>query len=112
MSPDEVSRQYHNLRYAIKTLSSLIESKKKKKKDVDKGYEVNLAKLIESLQAVEKMLEEERNNQHRQREKWYKKIRSLSIDAILDETISEEMQERIVEKLSELAEGVRTHEDA
>jgi len=112
MSPDEASRQHHNLHYAIQTLSGFIDSKKSKGKDVDKKYAIKLAELIESLKGIDKMLEKERKNQKRQREKWHKKIRSLMVDAMLDKTISEDIRERIVERLNELAEGVRTHEGA
>ena len=112
MSPDEVSRQHHNLHYAIQTLSDFIESRKSQGKDIDKKYAIKLAELIESLKRVDKMLEKEAENQKRQREKWHKKIRALMVDAMLDKTISEEIRERIIEALHGLAEGVRTHEDS
>ena len=51
------------------------------------------------------------SDQNKQQERWAKQIGKLSVDAACDETISEELRERIVEQLKELAEGVRTHED-
>ena len=111
MSHDKISRRYRNLKYAIETLSEVIKSCKIEKV-IEEKYKPQLERLIVDFKRVKKMLEDEKKNQKKQREKWYKKIRSLSIDAILDETISEQMEERIVESLTGIAEGVRTHEDS
>ena len=52
------------------------------------------------------------SDQKKQRERWAKQIRKLCADANIDETISEELRERIVENLKELEEGVKRHEDS
>ena len=52
------------------------------------------------------------SNKNKQRERWADRIRKMSVDAACDETISEELRERIVAQLQELSDGVRTHEDS
>ena len=111
MSHDEVSRQYHNLKYAVLTLCDCIESCTIEKV-VNEKYLPQLDILVARLKEVKKELAKEISDQNKQQERWAKQISKLSADAACDETISEELRERIVEQLKELAEGGRAHEDS
>ena len=104
MSPDEISRQYHNLLYATRTLADVIESNNKKGKIVEEKYGPQLAKLIKSFKEVLKMLEEEKSNQGKQGARWSRKIKALCCDAELDKTLSDELKERIISGLKDLAD--------
>lgn len=111
MSPDDISRQYHNLKYAVLTICDCIESCSVKKV-VEEKYLPLLDTYTEKLKEVKKELAKEMSNQDKQKERWANQIKNMSASAACDETISEELKERIIEKLNELAEGVITHEDS
>lgn len=111
MSHDEISRKYHNIRYAVLTICDCIESCSVKKV-VEEKYLPLLEDYHQQLKEIKKELAKEMSDQNKQQERWAKQIGKLSVDAACDETISEELRERIVEQLKELAEGVRTHEDS
>ncbi len=111
MSPDEISAQYHNIRYAVLTICDCIESCSVKKV-IDEKYIPLLEEYHQKLIEIKKELGKEMSDQNKQKERWSERIKKLSVDAACDETISEELRERIIEQLKELAEGVRTHEDS
>tara|TARA_Y100001938_G_C8048876_1_gene410491 strand:- start:522 stop:851 length:330 start_codon:yes stop_codon:yes gene_type:complete len=106
-----VSREYHNLKYAVLTICDCIESCSVEKVVTEK-YLPLLEEYHQKLKEIKKELAKEMSDQKKQKERWTKQIKKLSLEASCDETISEELRERIVEKLKELAEGVRTHEDS
>ena len=106
-----VSRQYHNLKYAVLTLCDCIESCNVKKV-VEERYLPQLDILVAKLNKVKKELAKEMSDQNKQKERWADRIRKISVDAACDETISEELRERIVAQLQELSDGIKTHEDA
>lgn len=110
MSPDEISRKYHNLKYAVLTICDCIESCSVKKV-VEEKYLPLLEEYHQKLKEIKKELAREMSDQKKQKERWAKQIKKLSVEASCDESISEELSERIVEQLKELAEGVITHED-
>ncbi len=112
MSPDELSRRCHSLQYAIQTLSVLIGSKKNKGKGVKEEYVSQLAQLEASLAKILKMLEEEKSNSMKQRHRWVGKINALRCDAKLDEALSDELKERIISGLNDLAGKIEGHEDS
>ena len=68
--------------------------------------------LVEELNEVKRQLAIEMSDVNKQKDRWVKQIKKMSADAACDETISEELKERIVGQLTELAEGVKTHEDS
>ncbi len=105
-----VSREYHNLRYAVLVLCDTIESCEFKKV-VEERYMPQLDILNAKLTEIKKELAKEMSDQKKQRERWSKEIRGLIATAHLDETISDNLKERIVAELNALAEMVRTHED-
>tara|TARA_E500000331_G_scaffold324950_1_gene341687 strand:- start:579 stop:914 length:336 start_codon:yes stop_codon:yes gene_type:complete len=109
MSPDDVSRQYHNLKYAVLTICDCIESCSVKKV-VEEKYLPLLEDYHQQLKEIKKQLAKEMSDQNKQKDRWFKQIKKMAADASCDETISEELRERIVEQLTELAEGVKTHE--
>ena len=111
MSPKEISKKYHNLRYAVLTICDCIESCSVKKV-VEEKYLPMLDDYHNRLIEIKKELAKEMSNQKKQKEGWADRIKKLSVDASCDETISEELKERIIEQLTDLAEGVRTHEDS
>tara|TARA_S200000501_G_C20609724_1_gene649733 strand:+ start:193 stop:528 length:336 start_codon:yes stop_codon:yes gene_type:complete len=111
MSPDEISRKYHNLRYAVLTICDCIESCSVKKV-VEEKYLPQLDIYVAKLKEIKKELAREMSDQNKQSERWANQIKNMSANAACDETISEELKERIVEKLTELAEGIITHEDS
>ena len=111
MSYSEISRRYHNLKYAVLTLCNCIESCDVKKV-VDEVHLPRLDVLVEELNEVKKQLAIEMSDVNKQKDRWVKQIKKMSADAACDETISEELKERIVGQLTELAEGVKTHEDS
>lgn len=111
MSPDEISRKYHNLRYAVLTICDCIESCSVKKV-VEEKYLPQLDVYVAKLKEIKKELAREMSDQNKQRERWASQIDKISADAACDETISEELRERIVERLKELSEGIKTHEDS
>ena len=111
MSPDEISAKYHNLKYAVLTICDCIESCSVKKV-VEEKYIPLLEEYHQKLIEIKKELGKEMSDQKKQKERWAERIRKLSVDAACDETISEELRERIIVQLKELAEGVRTHEDS
>ena len=105
-----VSREYHNLRYAVLVLCDTIESCEFKKV-VEERYMPQLDILNAKLTEIKKELAKEMSDQKKQRERWSKEIRGLIATAPLEETISDNLKERIVAELNALAEMVRTHED-
>jgi len=105
----DASKRYHNLKYAIYTLCDVIESANEEKGEVDKSLLDKLDLLTDEMKELKKEIQKEKKENHGDR--WKKKILSLRADAILDETISEDMQERIVSCLEEIAEMVCMHED-
>jgi hypothetical protein len=111
MSPEEISAKYHNLKYAVLTICDCIESCSVKKV-VEEKYIPLLEEYHQKLIEIKKELGKEMSDQKKQKERWAERIRKLSGDAACDETISDELRERIIEQLKELAEGVRTHEDS
>ena len=105
-----VSREYHNLKYALLVLCDTIESCEFKKV-VKERYEPQLDILHAKLIKVKEEIAKEMSDKKKQRERWAKEIRGLIATAHLDETISDNLKERIVAELNALAEMVRTHED-
>jgi hypothetical protein len=105
-----VSSEYHNLRYAILTLCDCIESCEIKKV-VEEKYIPKLDILHAKLKQVKKELAKEMSDQKKQRERWAKEIKGLIATARLDETLSDNLKERIVTELNSLAEMVKSHED-
>jgi len=105
-----VSREYHNLRYAVLVLCDTIESCEFKKV-VEERYMPQLDILHAKLKKVKQELAKEMSEKKKQRERWSKEIKSLIATAYLDETISDNLRERIIAELNSLAEMVRTHED-
>lgn len=97
--------------YAVLTLCDCIESCTIEKVVTEK-YLPQLDVLVAKLKEVKKELAKEMSDQNKQKERWAKQIRKLSADAACDETISEELKERIIGQLTELAEGIKTHEDS
>ena len=107
----EISRQYHNLKYAIETLSEVIKSCKIEKV-IEEKYKPQLERLIVDFKRVKKMLEDEKNNGGKHGDRWGKKVRQLSVDAILDESISDDLRERIIEGINELEQKISSHKDS
>tara|TARA_B100000959_G_C14422649_1_gene395126 strand:- start:9 stop:278 length:270 start_codon:yes stop_codon:yes gene_type:complete len=88
----------------------LIESLQKKNPgSVDQKLVNKLDWLMGEMEKTKQEIQEERKKNHNDR--WKKKILSLRADAILDETISEDMKERIILSLEEIAERIGMHED-
>ena len=111
MSPEEISAKYHNLRYAVLSICDCIESCSVKKV-VEEKYLPMLDDYSNRLNEIKKELAKEMSDKKKQKDRWADKINKLSVDAACDETISDELRERIIEQLKELAEGVKRHEDS
>tara|TARA_Y100001934_G_scaffold2187_1_gene3371 strand:- start:746 stop:1081 length:336 start_codon:yes stop_codon:yes gene_type:complete len=111
MSPEEISAKYHNLRYAVLSICDCIESCSVKKV-VEEKYLPMLDDYNDRLTEIKKELAKEMSDKKKQKDRWADKINKLCADAACDETISDELRERIIEKLKELAEGVKGHEDS
>ena len=107
----DISRQYHNLRYAIESLCDVIESCKIKKV-IEEKYEPQLSQLLIRMKKVKQQLKDEGATQEKQKKKWLKKIHGLECDAILDETLTDDLKERIISGLQELYNRVETHGEA
>ena len=105
-----VSSEYHNLRYAVLTLCDCIESCEIKNV-VEEKYIPQLDILHAKLKEIKKELAKEMSDKKKQRERWAKEIRGLIAKASLDETISDNLRERIIAELNSLAEMVKSHED-
>ena len=105
----DLSREHRNLLYSINTLCDSIESCKSEK--TKEKYAEQLYPLIIKFKQVSKKLAYAVMDKKEVNKRWNKKIRSLAVDAMLDLTITEEMRERIISGLEELAERIDTHED-
>ena len=101
----DVSREYHNLRYAVLTLCDCIESCSVKKV-VEERYLPRLDELHEKLKTVKMELAKEMSDQKKQRERWGDKIRRLKADAACDETLDEDIREKIILSLEELSDSI------
>ena len=110
MSPEEISAKYHNIRYAVLSICDCIESCSVPKV-VQEKYLPLLDDYHKQLIEIKKELAKEMSDQKKQKDRWVDRIRKLSVDAACDETISDELRERIIEQLKQLVEGVRAHED-
>jgi len=109
MSPDEISAKYHNLRYAVLTICDCIESCSVKKV-VEEKYLPLLDKYHKKLLEVKKELAKQMEEKDKQKGRWAKKVKCLSVEALLDETLSDELKERITLELEELAKRIEGHE--
>ena len=52
------------------------------------------------------------STQDKQKGRWAKKVKCLSVEALLDETLSDELKERITLELEELAKRIEGHESS
>mgnify|MGYP000255555083 CR=1 FL=1 len=110
MSHNEAYSKYHNLKYAVLTICDCIESCTIEKV-VKEKYLPQLEVLVSRLKEAKKELAKEMSDKKKQRERWAKEIRGLIAKASLDETISDNLRERIIAELNSLAEMVKSHED-
>lgn len=94
----------------MQVLSDSIESSRASKKDKER-YADELYELMKEFKQVSKELAYAVMDEKEVNARWNKKIRSLVVDAILDLTMTEELRERIIGGLTELAERIDTHED-
>lgn len=106
----ELSRKHRKLMYSMRILSDSIESSRSSKKDKEK-YADELYELMKEFKKVSKELAYAVMDEKEVNTRWSKKIRSLVVDAMLDLTMTEELRERIISGLTELAERIGTHED-
>mgnify|MGYP003667286531 CR=1 FL=1 len=110
MSPDELSRQYHSLIYAIKNTNTLVGGRSKNP-ELMVQYKATLKRLVETLEEVEKKIHGERNDQKKQASRWVEKIRAMIVDAILAESLSEDLKERVISSLQDLSNRIGGHEN-
>ena len=111
MSPEEISAKYHNLKYAVLTICDCIESCSVKKV-VEEKYIPQLEEYHNKLKEIKKELAKEMSTQDKQKGRWAKKVKCLSVEALLDETLSDELKERITLELEELAKRIEGHESS
>ena len=109
MSPEEISAQYHNLKYAVLSICDCIESCSVKKV-VEEKYLPMLDDYHNKLVEIKKELGKEMSDSDKQKGRWAKKVKCLSIEALLDETLSDELKERITLELEELARRIEGHD--
>ena len=109
MSPEEISRQYHNLKYAVLSICDCIESCSVKKV-VEEKYIPLLDDYHKRLLDIKKELGKQMSQKDKQQGRWAKKIKCLSVEALLDETLSDELKERITLELEELARRIEGHD--
>jgi len=106
-----MSREYRKIKNAILTLCDIIESCKFEK-TIKEQYEPELDMLMEKFDGVKKELAEALADVDGQRNRWIKKLNSVCVDARLDESISEDLRERIIEGIDELKEKIKSHKDS
>lgn len=111
MSPEEISAKYHNLKYAVLSICDCIESCSVKKV-VEEKYLPMLEDYNNRLNEVKKELGKHMSQENKQKGRWAKKVKCLSVEALLDETLSEELKERIILELEELAGRIEGHESS
>ncbi len=111
MSPEEISAQYHNLKYAVLSICDCIESCSVKKV-VEEKYLPMLDDYHNKLVEIKKELGKEMSDPDKQKGRWAKKVKCLSVEALLDETLSDELKERITLELEELANRIEGHESS
>ena len=109
MSPEEISAKYHNLKYAVLSICDCIESCSVKKV-VEEKYLPMLDDYNNRLTQIKKELGKHMSQEDKQKGRWAKKVKCLSVEAILDETLSDELKERITLELEELAKRIEGHE--
>lgn len=107
----EVSKEYRRIRHALFTLCDIIESCQFKK-IVTERYEPQLDALMLEFQEIKKKLAVEMADVSGQKEKWIKKVNSVAVDARLDESLSEDLKERIIEGIDELKQKIKSHKDS
>lgn len=101
----DISREYHNLKYAVLTLCDCIESCDVKKV-VEEKYLPQLEKFHKKLKTVKKELAKEMSDQKKQQERWGDKIKKMRADAACDETLDEDLREKIILSLEELSGSI------
>ena len=62
------------------------------------------------MEEVKQKIDKERDDQSSQANKWVEKIRTLIVDATLDESLSEDLRERIIAALQDLSNRIYGHE--
>lgn len=107
----ELSRDYHNLRYALSTIAEAIELSKKKPTG-GANYEKVLEELKNKMSEVEAEIKRQKKELKLQKKTWTRKVRSLIIDAIRDEVLCDDLRERIIEDLHDLEERINNHADS
>ena len=107
----QTSIKYNNLKYAIETLCDVIESCEIEKV-VNERYLPQLEKLVDDIVEVKKELAKKMSDIDDQKIRWTRKIKQLQADAILDDTLSEDLKERILVELKRLEQKVATHGDS
>ena len=105
------SRRYNNLKYAIDTLCKVIASCKVDR-IIAERYMPQLDKLVDEIRDTKKEVAEEMANIDKQKLRWAMKLKKLEADARLDNTLSEDLRERILAELKELEQRIASHGDS
>ena len=104
----DLSRDYHNLCYALTTIAEAIKVSKEKPTG-GANYEKVLKELKDKMSEVEGEIEKQKKELSTQKKEWTKKVRSLIIDAIRDAVLCDDLRERIIEDLHDLEERINNH---
>lgn len=104
----DASKEYHNLQYAVCRMRDVI-AVCKQENLLNEQLKPQLENLIQRLERVEAMVKKEQGDLNKQREKWASKIRSCIVDAQLDETLEEDLKEKITLSLEELLGSLRSY---
>lgn len=103
-----LSAEYRNTRYRMLTICDVLESNICKDEKKREEYADMLESAMNDFEEVKKKIKKAMEGSNQE---WVKRIKALIADARLDLTITEELRERIVWELKELAERIGTHED-
>jgi chromosome segregation ATPase len=107
----DASREYHNLQYAIDILQRSIKSCKLELLVAEK-YQPQLDSAVAKLKRLEEQIKEEKGNPNKQRDRWCRELHKMASLVVTDETISDNLRERLVEGLLSLVEMVELHVDS
>ena len=89
-----LSSKYRNIKYSIEVVSNKIESAKTEKNKERFGEQ--LKELKNQLSDVREKLKAESEDLKAKKNEWAIKVKALSIDAYLDESLNDEIKEKIV----------------
>ena len=95
-----LSSRYRNIKYSIEVVSNKIESAKTEKNK--ERFGAQLKELKNQLSDVVEQLKSESEDLEAKKREWSTRVKALYIDAYLDESLNDEIKEKVVLSLLNL----------